>query len=216
MHVELVDLFRCLAPHDDSWLVAAAHETRHRVIIHGVLGCPICGAEYPIVDGVADFRTETDSKTEKDHGSTSQPDDAETFRLAAQLDLGTPGKTVALIGYGIHDARALQQLVPMRVVLVNTPIESFDADGEPIARITCGNVLPVAPASLDGVAVREGYALPANVVDVLRANGRLVAPRHLEVPAGVNELARDDREWVAARAAVASRPVQLSRRQVSE
>jgi uncharacterized protein YbaR (Trm112 family) len=222
MHVELVDLVRCLGAHEDSWLVAAAHETKQRVIVQGVLGCPICGAEYPIVDGVADFRIDRASDaagsdaTNRGSRSTSVADDSDTFRLAAQLDLGAPGKTIALIGYGMHDARALQQLVPVRIVLVNGPIESLDADGEPVARITCPHVLPIANASLDGIAMRAGHPLPSNAVDVLRASGRMVAPHHVDVPAGTDELARDDREWVAARVAVSSRPVQLSRRQPSE
>ena len=55
MHVELVETFRCMAPHRDSWLVAAADRTESRVILDGTLGCPVCHAEYVIRGGIAYF-----------------------------------------------------------------------------------------------------------------------------------------------------------------
>ena len=216
MHVELVDLFRCLTPHEDSWLVAAANETIDRVIVNGVLGCPVCGAEYPIVDGVVQFALAPDVQDRVDDpGSNAAPDETEVFRLAAQLDLSAPGKTIALVGYGASIVRALLALVPTRVVLVNAPHESFTAESEPIARITCGRALPIASASLHGIALRASE-LPTNTVDILRPGGRIVAQAHLEIPSGTSEIARDHREWVVARDAVASPPVRLSRRHVSE
>ena len=56
MFVELVDALRCVRPHEDAWLVAATRRTEHRHILDGVLGCPVCRTEYPVRDGVADFR----------------------------------------------------------------------------------------------------------------------------------------------------------------
>jgi hypothetical protein len=40
----------------------------------------------------------------------------------------------------------------------------------------------------------------------------LVAPAHAPLPAGVRELARDEREWVAVKESAASAPVPLRRR----
>jgi uncharacterized protein YbaR (Trm112 family) len=53
--VELIDALRCPRPHADTWLVAAAAETRDRCVVRGALGCPTCRAEYPITGGVAAF-----------------------------------------------------------------------------------------------------------------------------------------------------------------
>ena len=48
---------------------------------------------------------------------------------------------------------------------------------------------------------------------VLRPDGRLVAPAAIPVPAGIRELARDEREWVgAAEGDAATAPVPLRRR----
>ncbi|MGH7648269.1 MAG: hypothetical protein ACREND_09140, partial [Gemmatimonadaceae bacterium] len=56
MFIEIVDAFRCTRPHELTWLVASADRLEDRDIITGELGCPVCGARYPIVAGVADFR----------------------------------------------------------------------------------------------------------------------------------------------------------------
>lgn len=209
MHVELADLFRCTAVHEDSWLVAAAYESVERVIMNGVLGCPVCGAEYPIIDG------ETNFAAGHERAAGEPLDAAGTFRLAAQLDLSAPGKTVVLIGYDMQSALALQQLVPCRVVVVNGPRGMIEQDGAVIARIRCGDTVPVANASLHGIATRLDH-LPANFLQLLRAGGRLVASAGIAIPPGTSEIARDHLEWVVARDAVTSAPVSLSRRQPSE
>ena len=55
MYIPLVDILRCPRPHDETWLVASIVRAEARDIIDGVLGCPICSAEYPIRDGAVDF-----------------------------------------------------------------------------------------------------------------------------------------------------------------
>src|SRR5262245_47598274 len=53
--IPLVDSLRCIAGHEDTWLVASIERSEERDIRHGFLGCPICFAEYPIRDGIAYF-----------------------------------------------------------------------------------------------------------------------------------------------------------------
>lgn len=240
MHVELVDLFRCTQPHESSWLVAAAFDTHERDIVKGLLGCPICSAEYPIHDGVVDFRGAGDSATRtralqdstgRAGNDIATPDNAfatatatatsdsaqdAAFRLAALLDLDAPGRTVALIGYTVHDVAALVAIVPTRVVLVERT--GTGADETPwtpppdtqVARVRCDNHVPIASASLHAIATRESV-LPSNAVELLRANGRIVAPVSAAIPDGANEIARDQHQWLAAREAIVSTPVQLRR-----
>src|SRR6476620_4400515 len=57
MFIELVDALRCPNTHEESWLVASADRMEARHIVSGSLGCPICKSEFPIRDGVVDFRT---------------------------------------------------------------------------------------------------------------------------------------------------------------
>lgn len=242
MHVELVDLFRCTRAHADSWLVAAATETRNRVIIEGELGCPVCGAEYPIHHAIADFsvgdREHKDSRMPATRNTAAVPassreDDA--FRLAAQLDLDVPGKTVVLIGYAMNEAAALSAIVPTRIVVVHPDgviahelahTDNRDMLGQPaaqgdvaqtdapMARIICNARIPIASASLHGVATREPQLRP-DLVQQLRSNGRLIAPASAAMPNGATEIARDQHQWVATRDTIASTPIAL-RRQLSE
>ena len=55
MFIEMIDLLRCVNAHEDTWLVASFSEVTNRIVTRGTLGCPVCSAEYPIQDGVADF-----------------------------------------------------------------------------------------------------------------------------------------------------------------
>ena len=205
MHVELVDLFRCPVAHASSWLVAAAHRTERRVILDGVLGCPVCNAEYLIVDGVTSFGGE------RSQGEPSPPATDDAFRLAALLSLDAPHRTIALVGYDASVARAIQDIVPSRVaVFADKPLTPVDYGDEPMAVIRGTQYVPVADNSLDGIACANGEIV-THAVARLRANGRLVAPAHVPVPDGVEILARDNRQWVAARKVVASPLVTLKR-----
>ena len=62
MFIELIDALRCVQPHEPTWLVASIERAEGRYIERGVLGCPICRAEYPVIDGVADFRVRSETR----------------------------------------------------------------------------------------------------------------------------------------------------------
>ena len=83
MFVELIELLRCPRPHEEAQLVASASRTEARHIVEGLLGCPVCGAEFRIVNGVVVF-------DEPAKGTRSERANAETAmrlrRFAARLD----------------------------------------------------------------------------------------------------------------------------------
>ena len=56
MFIEVVGSLRCVHEHELSWLVASAYRMEDRHVVSGELGCHVCGARYPVEDGVADFR----------------------------------------------------------------------------------------------------------------------------------------------------------------
>ena len=208
MFVELIDLLRCPRPHEDTWLVASAEETASRHIVRGALGCPLCAAEYPIVDGVVDFGEASVAGSAEDHVDTD-----DTMRAAALLGLTTSGATVVLGGAWQAVAAPLVELTAARVLLLD-PVRA-EPLREEVSAIHGGGGIPVASAALSGVAL-DGYTADeerlAAAARALAPRGRLVAPAHARVPDGLTELARDERHWVAERdASVASRPVALSR-----
>jgi uncharacterized protein YbaR (Trm112 family) len=214
MFVDLIDALRCPHPHEDSWLVAAAHETRERVIVAGALGCPVCGREYPIADGVATFDAapaRAPAPAPRLPASRADADD-EAMRLAALLGLTSSGGIVAAGGTWDVAADALLALSDVRLLLVD-PAHPF-TPREPLGAAR-GAWMPLATGQVRGIALDEGTAEPARLADAVRAlrpAGRLLAPVTAPLPDGVRELARDDRHWVAERTAAATGPIVALRR----
>lgn len=195
MFIELVDALRCPSPHEESWLVVSADRMVARHIVDGTLGCPVCRAEYPIRSGVVDFRRGATVPM-----SPSVPADAgQAIRLAAFLDLSDALGFAVLVGQQGSHALILRGEVETPLVLVDPP---EGVEGEPgISVIRCDGELPLAAGAARGVAIDAGSAaLAASAVRATRVKGRVVAPVTVPVPAGVRELARDDREWVGERA----------------
>jgi uncharacterized protein YbaR (Trm112 family) len=206
MFVEIVDALRCPRSHEESWLVLAARRTEDRHVLEGTLGCPVCRAEYPIHDGIADFS----DPTARDHAPVSiagplPPAD----HLAAMLNLGDALGFAVLIGaWGVR-ADALRDLLDAPPLLLVDPPHGV-AMGRGLSGIRAGTVLPLATGAARAVATDA--ADPARVAGAARATrvgGRLVAPAESRVPEGVRELARDATEWVGERLPEPSAPVTL-------
>jgi hypothetical protein len=212
MFIEFVESLRCLRPHEDSWLVAAADRMVGRSIVEGTLGCPVCQAQYPIVGGVAYF-----GASPAGGAATAElrqaPDPELVLRAAALLGLADAGGTAVLAGEWGDAAEGLRALAEVHYLLVDPPHDVVTSDGVSVVR-TDGR-LPLAAGSVRGVALDGASSLAptlAAAVRALRTGGRLVAPVGVALPAGVHELARDARHWVAEREAAPTAPVTLARR----
>lgn len=202
MHIELVEVLRCPRPHDDAWMVARMDEVRGREIVHGTLGCPVCFAEYPVVDGVARLRPDDPPRPRGMH-----VDDA--MRAAALLDLSEPGSYATMAGAWGTLAPTVAAMTDVRVIALNAP-DVVGGAGAWGLWAPEGS-LPLAAGSARGIALDARHAaLALLAVTALRAGGRLVAPVATPLPAGVRELARDTTWWVAEREA-APRLVGLAR-----
>ena len=180
-------------------MVAAAVETRARCLLRGTLGCPICEAEFPLVDGVVTFDAQPEPAAPTRPERRSDEPGERTMRLAAFLDLTTPGGIVAVGGAWDDALDGLLDLTDLRA-LVLEPTASW-RPREPFGAVRGGGV-PVAAGSVRGVALDARTAGPAHVEAAVRAlqpRGRLVAPAATPLPEGVRELARDAEHWVAER-----------------
>ncbi len=181
MFVEIVDRLRCPSRHEDTWLVASATRTEDRDIIEGLLGCPVCRAEYPIRDGVAWF---VESNVTR---QASEPSAEEAMRLSAFLDLTDPRGVAALVGdWGSH-AALVQSLSETHLVLVNPPAGVTVGYGT--SGVVVGDVFPFSAGSLGAVAFDESVdaSLAASALVAVRGKGRVLAPVRMAVPAGVRE-----------------------------
>ena len=199
MYVELVDVLRCPVPHEESWLVAAAARTEARHIVEGTLGCPVCRAEYPIHEGVVDFRRgASEAAADRSDGDAEQ-----AMRLAAMLNLADgEGFAVLLGGWGAQ-ATLLANIAETPLILVDPPRQIVGAPG--ISVIRCDGALPLATGAARAVAIDvSAVARVASAVRATRVQGRVLAPVDIPLPQGVRELARDGSVWIGEREAEAS------------
>jgi len=207
--IPLVDSLRCIAGHEDTWLVASIERSEERDIRHGFLGCPICLAEYPIRDGVAYFGVEPVEVTGA--AMPARVTEHEAVRLAAALDLTDPRMVAVLFGSWGAFAPVMRGFSPAHLLLVDPPVGIASGDGVSVVRTT--SVAPIARASMDAVALDSNISPPMleSLVASLRGGGRIAGPTHLPLPAGAAELTRDDRIWVAERTEGAAPLVPLRR-----
>src|SRR3989441_11574994 len=48
-------MLRCPETHEEAFLVMSTGEMVGRMVRSGILGCPVCRKEYPIVKGIVNF-----------------------------------------------------------------------------------------------------------------------------------------------------------------
>ena len=198
MFVELIEALRCPRDHAESPLVVTASRTDARHILDGVLGCPVCRAEFPIRGGEALFVNDSAAEA-------VAPDQEMGMRLAAFLELTDARGFAILCGsWGAH-AEEVRALSDAPLLLVNPP-DGVDVSATGIVRVR--GRLPVAPSSARAAALdeRDDPLLVASAVACVRPKGRIAGPTTVSVPDGVHELTRDARMWVAERRAAPDGP----------
>lgn len=209
MFIELVDHLRCVAPHEDTWLILAADRMEGRRVLDGTLGCPTCRASYPIRDGVAWLGLSPEARLPDDDRPAPEALEEEAVRLAALLDLREPGLRALVAGALGHAAAQVARMTEAELLLLDPPASVRGGEGVSILRT--GGRVALAAGSMRAAALDERTApLAAQVARVVSDRGRVVAPAWATLPPDVTELARDDRQWVAERQARISAPVQLS------
>ena len=202
MFIEMLDMLRCVKPHEDTWLVASLKAVSNRIVLDATLGCPVCQAQYPVRKGIADFRGGGDLSHRpmvRRSGSETRQDLA--TRIGAFLNATEPGATVVLGGTWADAAQELATMTDVRVLALN-PGASVE-ESERVGLLMVDKQIPLAPASVLGVALDASF--PAEIVSsalkVVRAGGRIVGPASTDAPRNVSELARDATYWVAEKPA---------------
>lgn len=194
MHIEFIDLLRCPNVHEDSWLVAAFYKLDGRVVVEGKLGCPVCGAEYFIRDGVAIFQ-EADVTSQNSPGTDAE---SEATLISALLDLARPGMLALLAGEWARESETVTELTGARIIALNSPSPSHGSDA--VAEVRARLPVPLAERSLDGIALDVAHATPgmlAEAARLLRPRGRLVVRGKAQLTERFRELARDNNQVVA-------------------
>ena len=210
MIVDLADALRCIRPHEPAALITSVDRLSGRQIISGSLGCPVCDARYPVIEGAAVFDA---ASLERCRAEPAVPgaDEAGVIRVGALLDLTDPAGWVLLEGAASAAGATLHALLDTAVVMLNPP--GPVPTGAELS-VIYAPVAPFSPGLLRGAALsqRVDPALADSVVAALRASGRIMGPVTVSVPSGVAELARDAHGWVGTRRAEPTTvPVSLSR-----
>jgi hypothetical protein len=195
--VDLADALRCIRPHEPAALITSVDRLSGRQIIAGSLGCPVCDARYPVIDGAAVFDPVTYERRQ-----TALPgppaSEADVIRVGALLDLIDPAGWVLLEGETSAAGAALHALLDTAVVLLNPP--GPVPSGAELS-VIYASVVPFSPGLLRGAALSAAVdrELADSVVPALRPGGRIMGPTAVAVPLGVAELARDAHGWVGTR-----------------
>jgi uncharacterized protein YbaR (Trm112 family) len=199
-------MLRCPETHAEAFLVLSTGEMLGRMVRSGVLGCPVCGREYPIAGGVVQLSRAEPPAEGRDDSAAPAPAsvpalgsavDAPT--LQALLDLSGPGGYVVLVGSAVRHAIGLAGLMGgIHFVGVNAP---HDAEELPIlSLLSCRTMIPLRRAMARGIvlgAERAGPPWGDEAQRVLLPGRRLVIESdRVTPPAGVVERAAAEGLWV--------------------
>jgi len=184
--IELTEILRCPRGHPESYLVSAPIVMDGRRIVRGVIGCPECRAEFPVVDGVAYF-----GERPRPASAPAAAPSYDAAALSAFLNLSGPGGYAVLVGTAARFGVALGGAVPgVHFVAVNPPP---GVNAGPTLSLLVAGTLPFKTSSVRAVALGADHASgawPAEAVRILLPGLRLAVEDERASPGGVSELAR--------------------------
>jgi uncharacterized protein YbaR (Trm112 family) len=192
MFIELTDILRCPADHEEHVLVLLPDGVTDRQVEHGQLGCMECGRVYPIRDGIAEFGTGPAAR-----GTTK----LDATAMAAFLGLAGAGGYVALVGEPVASWEPLAELLgAVHIVGVNPPEGTTAGPGLSLVR---GGAIPVRSRQLRGVVLGPATAGEAHWVReaerVTLPGLRVVGEGTTPSTPGLEVLAGAEGVWVARR-----------------
>jgi uncharacterized protein YbaR (Trm112 family) len=204
MHIELTEMLRCPEAHPLDVLVLSTGEMIGRMVRSGVVGCPVCGREYRIVNGVVDFSgggmrdAASGASAPAAPPASRVPLPDETQTLQALLDLSGPGGFVVLLGAATRHAPGLAGLMGgIHFVGVDPPTGMEES--LVLSLVRTPGIIPLRPAMARGVVAggdRAGAAWLEEAQRVLLRGRRFVVEREdVEPPAGINRLAAGQGLW---------------------
>ncbi len=194
MFIELTDVLRCPADHDEQFLVLLPDSVEARQVRRGHLGCLVCGQTFAIEDGVALFGEPTAGPAEAETG-------LDASALAALLGVQGPGGYVGLVGAAAARGEGLSAMLEgVHLVGINPPAGTTDSAGLSLLR---GTRIPIRSRALRAVALGGAPAADpewvAEAVRVVLPGLRVVGEGPEPATPGLEVVASAEGAWVAVR-----------------
>ncbi len=173
MFFELTDLLSCPRCGTAHGLVLLVQDVNERRVRNGWLGCPNCRHDYPVSDGVADLRLDTNATRPR-----REPlrDGELPLKILALSGLAGQ-KAVLLVDERLaHAANGIVSIAPdLEVIVLLTSPEEPRLENR-ISRLVTGGTIPLVEYRLPGVAIAPGgdSELVAAAARRVAAGGRLV------------------------------------------
>ena len=189
MLLDVTEILRCPQPHEESYLICGPITMDSRDVVRGGLACPVCRAEYPIVDRVAWFAP---PDAVADTRAPGAPSGLTAEAVRTFLDLQGGGGYVLLVGSATRFGPELAALLPSSAV-VCCCLSSSRPDAGSISVLHSPRVMPIKRHCMRAVVVGSDAALEpwlASAVEALLPGLRLIVEDEAAAPAGVVELAR--------------------------
>jgi len=211
--IELSEALDCPRCREGYGLVTFVTRSDRRRVLAGHLGCPLCEAEFPVVEGALGFGAPPRRPA---NGRGAPPaDPAAALRAAALLGVGEGPGRVVLLGPDLAPLALEVARMAERIEILAWVGESAGNPAWDISELARGvNPLlgaepgrwPVRGGALDGVALSgSSAAFLDESARALRPGGRLVlldpdgeARQRLD-GLGIDEVASDATTWVGRR-----------------
>jgi uncharacterized protein YbaR (Trm112 family) len=195
MFIELAEMLRCPEPHEENFCVVAPEEMVGRMILRGVIGCPVCRTEFPIRDGVAQFGPAPPAVPQGEVSALLPGAES----IAALLGLGGPGGYVVLVGAAARLGEDLPNwLGGIHFVGVNPPGDV--APSPVLSLVACERMIPLRASMARGVVVGPDLATEFWIGEaarvVLRGLRVVVLGKETCEVAGLAKLAAGKGMWV--------------------
>jgi uncharacterized protein YbaR (Trm112 family) len=199
--IELAELLRCPAHVEETYCVLSSQEAAGRSVTRGIIGCPVCKAEYPIDNGTVKFGVDPllGSDSRSDDLTLEEMPDPEIVQ--ALLSLHGAGGYVVLVGSATRLSDRLAELAPgIQHIGVNPPPDVVESSTMSLLQATAE--IPLRSSVARGAVIGREYAVEpwlTEAVRVLADQMRLLVADEGVVTAGVKRLAAERGLWVAVK-----------------
>jgi hypothetical protein len=204
MFIELAGMLRCPGDHERMPCVVAPDEMDGRRVVRGTIGCPVCEAEYSIVEGVVGLGEDPllGAGSRSDDLTVEEMPSVDAVR--ALLNLSSPGGYVAVVGSGSRLADGLSENAPgVHFIGINPPPELGETPD--LSLLRSPNGIPLIDSSVRGVLLGREYVLGRWMDEagrILAPAGRLVAVADDLSAQGVRQVVVGQGMWVGEKETV--------------